>query len=157
MKSLNSIVASLGVLVLFSSGCKSAGPGCRTAYNKALLLDVMTPSVDPVAGSDYFLNGILYSEWEDQGLIAAADFPLSELEIYKLSAFCYNIRPACGKVLRREWRKRGGRSDLVQLVAVVTYNEPTGPYGNVPLSRCPRGALAIKSIVSVKAVPDERP
>jgi hypothetical protein len=117
---------------------------CKIALREAKRLPELETSTELRSGDEYYVDGLIYSEFEESGLIGLADFPESELEALKSEGFCYRSSSSCAEVLPR-------RFATVRIRAVVKYlgvEEWGARQLDVP-PRCYRGSVEIVQVVSL--------
>lgn len=146
------------VMLALASGCVPLNERCRTSRSKVMALPRLVVYPAPQEGEVYFFDGLMYSEFEDSGLLSVPYARIEDLDEYKLDKFCADWGTECTEALLREETKQGKGFDLARLKAIVRFMGPSANSEKWSGRRCPSGVIQVEGIYRVQRVPEsERP
>lgn len=133
----------LSCTLAMSAPCRS---GLKDAKSRPHI-----PSSEPLQeGQEYYVDGLLYSEFEDSGLIATPGAPRELLEELKWAAFCVQVAESCLDRIETEDERYGEQPELARIRAVVRFlGKPVTPPAP-PHTQCIPGAVEVVSVVSYR-------
>lgn len=131
-------------LLLLCAGCAMAvrRGECRVSLQEAERYPYLGIK-QPTVGDQYFVEGLIYADFEESGLIAIPDLrPEDLVEELKWQSFCYRWTSACVGTTPRKFR-------VARIQAIVRYAGVEDLRSFDPPKRCGRGTVEVVRLASL--------
>lgn len=141
------LLGLLLLLLLLFVGCAMAvrSGECRVSLQEAETYPYLGIK-KPTVGDQYFVEGLIYADFEESGLIATPDLrPEDIVEELKWQGFCYRWPSACVGATPRKFR-------VARVQAIVRYAGVGDLRRFDPPQRCGRGTVEIMRLVSLRDI-----
>lgn len=143
-------VSLLSALALVTVGCATTRIPCEGVAGEVRRMQAVTDGQALQFGELYLFEGLMYSEFEDAGLILTSlknDAALSILEDLKWRAFCFRWERGCAASMDQYERDRGKRVRVARVGAAVRYLGSNERGADGAVNQCRQGTLEVVSFV----------
>lgn len=152
MNDLKARLLSVLLLVPWSlSGCASLkSKECGSTLSAARHYPVLSSVGSLQVGEEYYVDGLLYNEFEDSGLVADPRVPVSDLPHWKWDAFCLRWAATCDNFWDTVVARLASPFHVARIRALVRFVGQPEYRPDVLYTQCTPGVVEIVSVVSYR-------
>ena len=146
-------IKMLLALVPILFGCGATECLCRSAADEARQFPRIGEGAELVPGQIYFLEGFMYTGFEDSGLISSGLSSANALEIFedlKWPAFCDRWSIECSTRIENTEIANGKRIRIASIKALVKFLGLGESGSELSRNQCRPGSLQVESLVSLR-------